>query len=375
MTADSLRYLAENTDITYLSEGSIARSLVESSNLEIARVREFMVSTYSNVFINNAQGAYLDLIGDMLGVPRGAQQAASVSAEDRNIKLSVVTGTLKDKFPHPTDQSLGLIPSGFYVQTADLSTKYKTTKAISFPGSAKEVYISVIADSAGKALNVGKGRLVSHDGPAGVSVTNLKSISNGGEIESDRNYRFRLSNSIAGSATANEAAVRLVVSNIPDVSRVVFNEYSRGAGTYDAMLVPIGNKVSAQANNLAQLAVDSISAFGISARVTEPTYIPFKISIQLIPVEATGAGTLDAGRISAKTAVIDYFESITLGGEFIVNRLRATLIDAVAPLIKDIKIIDICFNGRPRPIRNFSLKGNQLFTPSVIDGDEAVIVL
>ena len=375
MNADSLRYLAENTDITYLSEGSTARSIVESSNLEIARVREFMVSTYSNVFINTAQGVYLDLIGDMLGVPRGQTDVATVAAEDKNIKLEVFTGTLRDKFPNLSDQSLGQIPSGFYVKTADSSIKFKTTQETNFPGSATEVYLTAIADEPGRAFNVGKGRLVSHDGPSGVSSTNLHSISNGSENETDKNYRYRLSNSIAGSATANESAIRLVITGIPDVSRVIFNEYARGAGTYDVMLVPVGNKVSARANSLAQLSIDSVSAFGISGKVIEPDYVEFKISINLIPATATGQGAVDAAKISANTAVIDYFESIPLGGEFIVNQLRALVVGKVKPAIKDIRIIDICFNGRPRPIRNFRLKNNQLFTPATDSGIPAVIIL
>ena len=375
MNADSLRYLAENTDITYLSEGSIARALVESSNLEIARVQEFIASSYSNVFINSASGTYLDLIGEMLGVTRLDVQAGQTSAEDNNIQLSVVTGTLGSKFPHPTDSNKGLIPAGLLVMTADQSIVYRTVSPLSFPVGAIEIYISVVADTPGTASNVGKNRLVSHGGPSGVNVTNLSSIANGGEVESDQNYRFRLANALAASATANEAAVRLAVAGIPDVSRIVFTEFARGAGTFDAMLVPVKNRVSAKLSQIAQKSIESVAAFGISARVTEPDYVPFRVAIQLIPQDPTRAGTLDVGKVAAKTAVLDYFESIPLGGELIINRLRAVVISSVVPTIKDIRIIDLCIDGRPRAIRNIRLVRNQLFTPDLFSGTEAVLII
>jgi len=375
MIADSLIYLAENTDITYLSEGSVARSLVEATMLEIAKVQEYIAAGYANVFINSATGTYLDLIGEMVGTARLTSAKSSVSAEDKNIKFSVVSGVLRDKFPHPTDSTLGQIPAGIIIQTSDGAIKFITSAAITFPGGATEVFVSAEAEDYGSIYNIGKYRLNTHDGPSGVSVTNLYPISNGGSEESDANYRYRLSNIFAAAPSSNATSIRLAVAGIPDVSRVILNEYSRGAGTFDAMLIPIGNKVSSRARSLAQAAVNHASAFGVSAFVTEPSYLPFKITIQLIPANGATAGTVDVNRISAKNAVLNYMETIPIGGELIINRLRAAVIDSVISQIKDIKIIDICLEGRSRVIRNYQLERNQLFTPDTESGSEAVVIV
>ena len=79
MNSDALQYLAQNTDITFLSEGSIARSLVEATNLEVSKVQEYITASYANVFLNSATGYYLDLIGQMLGLKRLPASSSSVS--------------------------------------------------------------------------------------------------------------------------------------------------------------------------------------------------------------------------------------------------------------------------------------------------------
>lgn len=374
MTATSLRYLAENTEITYLSEGSLARGLVESSNLEISRLQEFISSTHSNTFINSAQGSYLDLIGDMLGVKRLPKSASGVSAEDQNLQLSVARGTLGDAFPSPSNSNQGLIPAGLTIQTVSGEITYKVPSNIAFPKSATEVFISAVSDSPGSGNNVGKGKLVLHDGPAGVSVTNLKTIANGSEVETDKEFRFRLSNAIASTPTSNEAAIRLSVSGISDVSRIQLNEYARGAGTFDVLLVPAGNTISTAASELARKSVEAVSAFGVNPMIREPNYIKFKISVQLIPVTGAGAGAIDANKLTAKNAILNYFETIPMGGEFVVNRLRAAIIQAVNNEIKDIKIIDICLDGRPRAIRNVKLRPDELFLPDTRAGNAIEVV-
>jgi uncharacterized phage protein gp47/JayE len=374
MNADSLRYLAENTDVTYLAEGSIARALTESSNLEISKINEYISSTYSNTFINSAQGAYLDLIGEMLGVARLQGGPASSSGEDQSVQISVASGTLGQVFPNPANANQGLIQAGFTVKSADATIIYRTSEKVVFPANLTEVFISVVSDASGTSVNVGKGRLVIHDGPSGVSVTNLKSITNGSRVESDRDYRFRLGNSIAGSSTSNEISIRLAVAGVPDISRVQLNEFSRGAGTFDALLVPVGNTLSATIAEISRKAIESVSAFGISSRVTQPTYKLFKVSIQLIPVVGIGQGAIGTSKIAAKNAVLDYFESIPMGGEFVVNRLRAAVIGAISENTKDIRIVDLCLSGRPRAIRNVKLRPDELFSPDNTQGAAVLVV-
>jgi len=375
MNADALEYLSENTEVTYLSEGSIARALVEATNVEISNLQEYIASTYSNVFINSATGPFLDLLGEQLGVKRLGGGAASTSAEDQNVKFSVTTGRLGDFFQDPGDSNKGLISGGLTVSTADSSVSYQVAEDVRFNRNLREVFVPVLADNAGAASNVGRNKLVSHSGSSAVNVTNLKTINNGRDIETDREYRFRLANQIAASPSANEIAIRLAVIGNADISSVELREFARGAGTFDALLVPVRNTLSRRTKEVVQNAINSTSAFGISGRALDPTYVTFRISVQLIPLEDAPAGVLDSNRINAKNAILDHFEGIPIGGELVINRLRADIVNAITQEVRDIRILELCVDGRPHSIRNIKLRPDELFTPALSTDTQAIEVL
>ena len=81
MIRDSLRYLSSNTDISYFSQGSVAKALVEATNLEISRLQDFVSTVSDNSYISTAGGIYLDFFGEMLGIPRTKDRRASVSIQ------------------------------------------------------------------------------------------------------------------------------------------------------------------------------------------------------------------------------------------------------------------------------------------------------
>lgn len=367
MNADSLRYLADNTDITYLSEGSIARGLVEATNIEISRLGQYVASTYANSFINSAESYYLDQIGEGVGLLRNTASKAYATQEDQNVKFYIASGKLGEYFPDSGNLNNGLIPVGTTISTSDGEITYKTSSTVRFPYNAQEVFVPVISEYDGETSRVGRNTLVVHSGPQAVSVTNLSSIDNGGDNESDSLYRFRLSNHLAASPTANEASIKLTALSNPDVSRIVFKEFARGAGTFDALLVPVGNQLSRNTASFTESAIERVSAFGISSRIIEPSYIKFSMSIQLVPVDRSGSGALDVAKLSARNAILNYIDTIPMGGEMIVNRVRAAALDGAGTAIKDIKIIEMCFDNKPHSIRNYKLQSDELFTPSTTE--------
>lgn len=112
MVSDGLNYLSRNTSITYFGDGSIAKALVEATALEISRLQNYVSSISENSFLSSATGVYLDLFGEMLGLPRLTSRTATVSAEDGAVRFYVTSGTLGSKVPHPLDRTKGLIPKG-----------------------------------------------------------------------------------------------------------------------------------------------------------------------------------------------------------------------------------------------------------------------
>ena len=367
MNSDSLRYLVNNTDITYLAEGSIARALVETTNLEISRLGEYMAAVEANSFLDSASGPYLDVIAENYGIQRITNIRSSTSKNDKNVRFYINQGKLGDILPDPNNTNQGLINAGIEVSTSDGSITYKTTEKTYFDKRAKEAYVSVQATSSGDSFNVGKGKLTSHNGPVGMQVINESAIANGISVESDRNFRYRIANNLAASPTANETSIRLALLRLGDIADIDLIEAARGAGTFDALLVPVGNTVNTRALNTAQRIIDQVSAFGINGRAIQPVYKRVKITIRLIPVQGAGFASVDINKVRAKNAILDYLETISIGGEFIVNRLRSSIIEAVDATIRDIRVLEICINDRPHIIRNVSLRKDEVFVPDLVE--------
>jgi len=375
MNSDSLRYLAKNTDITYLAEGSIAKALVETTNREIARVGEYMAAVQSNTFLDSASGPYLDVIGEMFGLRRISDIKASTSVSDRNVKFSTNIGQLGDSFPDPANKNQGVIPAGLEISTIDGTITYYTSEKTYFERARKEVFVAVKAKNSGDEQNIGRNKLITHTGPYNVTVTNEQPIANGLTRETDSNFRFRISNNLVATPTGNETAIRLSIAGNPDIVDIKLNEFARGAGTFDALLVPAGNTVSKKTLNTVQIGIEQSAAFGINGRAIEPNYMKFKISLRLIPADGSSLGVVDTNKLNTKNAILDYFETVPLGGELIINRLRSAIIGATDSNIKDIRILEICLNDRPHMIRNIKLKPDEVFTPDMTSIHSAIEII
>lgn len=360
MVDNGLDYLTQNTDITYFGEGSIARSLVEATALEISRLQNFVSSNFNNSFLSTANGISLDLFGEMLGIPRITERKAIIGADDRIVRFYVENGTLSSVLTAGGFQS---IPEGTIVQTPDQNVRFQVTESPSFPVNSKQVFVSVLAEDFGEAYNLGANQLNIHSlNIPEIKVTNDFPINTGSEIESDSNYRFRLSKALTSRFGNNETSIRVAALSQPGVSDVRINEFARGAGTFDVLLIPRGNRVTEGVKQNALRAIENVTSFGVSARVREPEYLRVKLIISLRFDRKIGIGRQSSLKRSAETAILNYLGSISIGGELIVNRIRAVILD-ISKDIVDLTIQELCINGKPKVIRNFQLASDELIIP------------
>lgn len=363
MNLDSFRYLAQNTEISYLAPGSISRALVESTNLELSRLQNFISSNTNNSFLSTAVGIYLDLFGEMLGIPRLRDRRAVIAAEDKVIRFYSSSGLLGSKLISPTNPAVAVIPANTIIQTSTGSISYIVSEDVQFPIAAKQVYVPAISQDSGASFNIGSNQLTEHSLPdKTIKVTNDVSISNGGDLESDTEYRFRLSAATTAKFGSNATAIQLAAISNPGVSQVELLQFARGAGTFDVLLVPQGNRLSKTTLDATKRAIDRVVAYGISSRVKEPEYVPVKIAIQLSFKDSTLEGIKINAKSTAQRAVLNYLSSIPLGGELIVNQIRAAVLNSDKS-IKDIQIIELCVDGHSRVIRNIKLRNDELFIP------------
>ena len=372
MTRDSLRYLANNTEISYFQPGSMARAMVEATNLEISRFQDYVSETVDNAFLATANGPYLDLFGELLGVPRLTDRRADASIEDGVVRFYVDSGTLASRLPSSIPGQ-GLIPEGTIVQNPQGTIVFEVSKTTTFPSNTRSAFVPVRAVASGKEFNVGANQLNEHSlASTEVKVTNDIAIANGSDTELDEEYRFRLSKAFTTRFGANKTTIQIAALSQPGVARSEIVPYARGAGTFDVLLIPQGNRLTQTAIDNTKRVIDGVSAFGISAMVRQPEYVAFKVMAQLRFEANTPEGVKSAARLSSESAILRYFASIPLGGEMVVNRLRAAIINASSS-IKDVKITEFCLDGKPRVLSNITLDRDELFIPDP-DAEDAVNV-
>jgi uncharacterized phage protein gp47/JayE len=362
MTQRSVEYLQRNTGITLLSPGSTARALIETANQNIDEVSQSLTLYQAMAYISSATGVFLDLLGELVGLTRRQAVAAFVAAEDRALRFYVPNGTLREYLPHPTDLTLGLIPSGTTVTNDDGTIVYTIERDVTFPRTAMEVFAPARASITGTAVNVGAFTLRRHSlGSNVVLVTNPISIATGTDIESDEEFRSRIRSRVRTAEGANEAAIRLAILSAPGVSDVRLVPYKRGAGSFDALLIPVGNRITLEALQVASQNVAQVAAFGIHWRLREPKYVRISMVISL-SYAGIMPGEQAAVRNAVERIILRHLGQIRIGGELILNQLGSDILE-LEPRVKDYTIESLCINGRPQVLHNYKLQDDELFLP------------
>lgn len=374
MVRESLRYLSENTSITYFGPGSVAKALIEATNLEISKLQDFISSSQDNGFLSTASGIYLDLFGEMLGVPRIGDSKATSSISDGSVRFYVDSGTLGSRLPDPNNPGKGLIAKNTTVSTSNGNIIFRVTSDVSFPINTRSAYVPVTCEATGSIFNVGANQLVKHNlSSTVVKVTNDVSITSGSDVESDAEYRFRLSKAMTAKFGANATAVQIAASSQAGVSRTELIPYARGTGTFDVLVVPQGNRLQDSVKQNVRRAVEAVTAYGISPRITEPDYVKVCLSVQLQYNIGTSDGEKTVARSTVESAILRYLGSIPMGGELIINQLRSAIMSSTN-FIKDFRIVEFCTNGNPRVISNLKLARNELIVPDENSPDAVKVI-
>ena len=362
----AIDFLLRNSTITQLAPGSTARALIEATVLEATRLYGIVNTAMAQAYVSTASGLFLDLLAETVGLRRRPERAPYISASDRNIRFYVNSGTLGDYIPKPGDATKALIPEDTTIQTATGSVVFIVDSDHEAPAGATEMYVTARASTVGPDSSVGVGTLTVHDlGSSGVLVTNLDSITTTTEIESDDELRFRIQNAAVASETGTVTSIQLAALSVGGVSDVIINPYTQGSGSFEILIIPIGNRVPVTVLEEVRAEVSRVTPFGITFIIREPEYVPISLDVELMAasVEPNLRGQL---RNAAAAAISSYVSSLRPGGQLVINRIREAVL-ATDGRIDDLRIRALRIKGRSQILSNFRLDGDQVFIP---DPDE-----
>lgn len=358
LVSDAINGLQNNTDVTNVSIGGVARSLLEVINRQISDYYDVLDINQAMGFLSSAQGYFLDLIGDLFNIKRSKSQGASVSAADEVQRFYVTRGYLGDYIP-----SL-FIPSGTVVGTSDGEIEYSVTEDTVFSIGATEVFVPISSTEVGAKVNVGRNALIASPiVNENVYTVNDKAIVSGTDVESDENFKYRISNATTSFERANEISIRLAALSVPGVADVVMRLYSQGIGSYEVLVIPSEGIASDSLLASVQEAIDTVQAYGIRGLAKAPTVVPVDISVKIMFVDGVTEVTKEEIAAEVTTSIERYIVNIPVGGEFVLNELRQQIMD-VSPRIKDHTITCYYFREQPHILGNVEIYDDEMFYPN-----------
>ena len=336
ITEQTLKQLAQNTNVTFLSPGAKVRLILDimADKLGI-QATQFDVNT-GKAFIRNADGVLLDFIGEIFGQNRELSQKAEINKEEKNFRFF----TLENSFG---DINLGqdiVIPAGSVriFNTDDSSVtrvSYINTEQIILPAGEKAVYFSAEAEGFGSDYNVGSNTLTRHNftGYADVvnnslGVTNLSSITYGSDDETDENYRFRIQQQAIAGEAANYSAIRLGLLSVPGVSDAIRIEYPRGIGTADWLIKAVTPDVPSRLIETAQEAIDAVQGSGTENKANSPVVIGLQLLFGI-----TYRGTLETKdktqiKNEVRKNIINYVNNLDIGEKLVLDQIKRVILNS-----------------------------------------------
>lgn len=309
LNTQTLAQLAGSTTLTNVANGTLVQGITNAVNAVLAQSYSDLNSSLAETYLSTASGTSLDLIGAMLGSPRGGSFTATRASVQQ---FYVVNGNFGSV---PGISALNnQIPQGTIVQSLDGSIQYQTTAVVSFQNTDTQVFASVQALSSGSSSNVGPNILVVQNlGFPAIQTTNIAAIDNGTGVQNDAEYRYILSNTVTAAEAANELSVKLAALSVSGVSNVLIIPYYYGVGTYTVIIIGTTPIVSdTTLSNVLEI-IQQVTALGEYCTVRAPRYVGIEITAQLIFDPTTS----DADQATIANNVINnlynYISNIPLG--------------------------------------------------------------
>ena len=349
LMTDSVGDLSARTSVTKLTAGGIARGLLEAVNTRLGEAYQIFDVNLARAFVSSASGQYLDMIGELLGTTRQPSEAARADSQTEIVKFYVAPQTTFGTINNGMDI---VVPQGTYLATGPYNggVRYRTTAQVTLPANLSSGWVSAEAMVPGEISNLGTDSLIYHSfvdytdyANSTLLVTNVHPIANGKNIESDANYRYRITNRALEAEAANQTAIRLAVLSTPGIADVVLVPRYRGLSTFAAILKAVTPTVSDGLIDAVQSNLMRVIAFGDIAYVRRPkeTGVSMKLSVyysaQLSDDELTNIETTMTDLIKT------YVNSLDIGETFLVNRMVSNLFsvsDKIANFGEAGKLVD-----------------------------------
>jgi len=326
---NALAELRSKTDISQLTPGAKARSLLEIVMRETSNSYTYFNQKLIQAFVRYAVGKNLDLIGELLGVSRLPATRADVTSAVQVQKFFVDGGGV---FGTVNSNVSFVIPAGTEVYSRVGATGqaivYVLTAAVTCAPAVTEAYGAIRSVEFGTDSNVGAGTLVLHNFENYVDylsdtlkTTNIDGIIEARDEELDDNYRYRITNQTVAAEAANSTAIRMAALSIPGVSDAYLDEFAMGIGTgyvyVEAVVVPATEQLIASVG----AAIRQVKATGCNIVARSPKLSGIEIAVTLNLYKDLPADEEEDLKLRVRDIIYDYVNNLNIGQAFESSRI------------------------------------------------------
>lgn len=311
--------IAKVSQITNFSEGTLARTLVDSVSTMMSNIYNSLDWLDKQSYLSTSTGNAIDNHASLYGLTR-------------------YTGTFSSGYVVVTNSdadTLNITPSNVFVTE-------RTVDAVLFRSSAsheivtdetKEIFVT--STEVGKNQNVGVGTItkiyisdnLEEEVSGTYTCTNPSYISGalnlfdeGADRENDIELKSRIIRTTTRGVTSRKDNIKNALENLPSVSFAKVQDWEENklllVGTFDALVVGEGSKLITKGNleNI-QTVVDDYKPIGTSYTIKRPhpVYVDIDLSIY-IPTEHWSNKTNIENTVS--TSVSNYVNSLAIGDDF-----------------------------------------------------------
>lgn len=335
--------------LTDVQVGSVVRTLMESTALELARLYAVLEGVYRAGFVDTADGSALDNVVALLGIERIT--AGHASGDVEFARASGAIGEIT-------------IPAGLRVATADGSVEYETTETVTMhPAQAS---VRVVARDVGQNDALPAASLALLPVPiAGVgSVTNPAPTSLSARNESDEELRTRAKNVLHGSERATLGAIQEAIAGVGLTAHI-----DEKATPGVIRITPHADSLPPDLEQRLLSSLDQVRPAGIAVELA-PLAVPAKVNLELRLQTASGllAQDLRAAQRAVHDRVAAYFQTLPLGAAASINQLVGAILGVDG--VQDVTIVAATLaenGGQPEDV--LDVAGGKL----AIDGRAAAL--
>lgn len=353
-----LQALEKNAGITATHPGSIARAFAESVATEVGDLYDSLKFAINQTSISTASGRSLDLIGELYGVRRSTvTPEVEQERSSFNIEFYISSPTSSDVVI-PADTIVTNDVTAF----AERQYQYRLVSNVTIVAGTTKAFGRVQPTFTTQDFTAAKNSLTRHNfvDLTGTIVycSNPKEVYSMPGMESDDNYRRRISMSIKERSYGTAESLRLNALAIPGVRDVRIRESSYGLGSCDIIVVPESQVLDPL---FVQTVADNLSGrkpVGIKLNIRIADRVPVSVAASIVLPQGLSATAIAAIELQANTFVKKYLNSFTIGSTMSFSDIE-TAIRSSSDFIRSVNLLSVTARGQEVPKGVFRLNSER----------------